>query len=236
MAESTSGAATAISGSGASLPRASAAVPRSTAADGWQSGGQPGSRDCVDLFVLGHLEWDSGGHPGTHFTVKDPQEHGAGPGQRDGNSRPGHGIYRYCLCASAAASTVRMVNTAQIAYSTNYPAKGYAEDLATLGPGPSGACAGTGTAEHACQIDNVLGNTRCTVGAWCTKVGYRFSMSAICEGEGTCKDYVIVATPITSATGTKSFCSTSDALVRSKFGPPLLTPVTAEECQAWSVI
>jgi hypothetical protein len=138
--------------------------------------------------------------------------------------------------ASAAASTVRMLNTSQSTYAINYPAKGYAEDLATLGPGPSGSCAGTGTADHACQIDNVLGNTRCTVGAWCTKVGYRFSMSAICEGEGTCKDYVIVATPITSATGAKSFCSTSDGLVRSKFGSPLLTPITAEECQAWSVM
>jgi hypothetical protein len=138
---------------------------------------------------------------------------------------------------SAAASTVRTVDTAQVAYSTSYDAKGYAEDLATLGPGATGSCAGgEGTAEHACLIDNVIGNTQCTVGAWCTKVGYRYSMSAICEGEGVCKEYVIVATPIAPTTGRKSFCSTSDALVRFKTGPPLSSPISAEECQSWSVI
>lgn len=143
--------------------------------------------------------------------------------------------------ASAAASTVRMVNTSQASYSIDYPAKGYAADLATLGPGSSGSCPreGTGgrpgTAEHACLIDNVLGNARCMAGAWCIKNGYRFSMSATCEGEGACKDYVVVATPITTSSGTKSFCSTADAVVRSKFGP-LSTPVSAEECQAWSAI
>ena len=50
---------------------------------------------------------------------------------------------------ASAISAVRTVNTAQISYSTNYPAKGYAVDLATLGPGPSGSCSGEGTAEHA---------------------------------------------------------------------------------------
>jgi type II secretory pathway pseudopilin PulG len=137
---------------------------------------------------------------------------------------------------SRAASTVRSVNTAQAVYSTNNPAKGYAEDLATLGPGPTGVCAGEGSADHGCQLDNVLGNARCTVGAWCTKLEYRYSMSATCEGEGACKEYVIVATPIAPTTGTKSFCSTSDAVVRFKAGPPLTAPITADECQSWSAI
>ncbi len=137
---------------------------------------------------------------------------------------------------SRAASTVRTVDTAQVAYSTKYAAKGYAEDLATLGPGAAGSCAGEGSAEHACLIDNFIGNTQCTVGAWCSKFGYRYSMSAICEGEGLCKEYVIVATPIAPAMGTKSFCSTSDALVRFNVGPPLTTPITADECQSWSPI
>jgi len=138
---------------------------------------------------------------------------------------------------ASAASQVRTVNTAQVVYSTNYPVKGYAENLATLGPGPTGSCAaGTGTEDHACQLDNGLGNVQCTVGAWCTRNGYRFSMSATCEGEGSCKDYVIVATPITRSSGTKSFCSTADAVVRFKPGMPLSTPITGEECQAWPPI
>ena len=41
---------------------------------------------------------------------------------------------------AAAASTVRTINTTQITYSTSYPDHGYAPDLATLGPGPSGSC------------------------------------------------------------------------------------------------
>ncbi|HZD92861.1 MAG TPA: DUF4190 domain-containing protein, partial [Candidatus Sulfotelmatobacter sp.] len=59
---------------------------------------------------------------------------------------------------SAAASTVRTVNTSQITYLTTYPEKGYAADLATLGPGPGGACGDAGTAEHACLIDGTLGH------------------------------------------------------------------------------
>jgi hypothetical protein len=127
---------------------------------------------------------------------------------------------------------VSIVNTAQITYSTTYPAKGYAVDLATLGPGPSGSCAGEVTAEHACQIDNELGNVRCTDGVWCvSKAGYRVSMRAICEGDGACKDYVVAATG-----GQKNICSTSDAVVRFQPGPQLTTLVTPEECQSWAPI
>src|SRR6266704_1655591 len=134
---------------------------------------------------------------------------------------------------AAAASTVRTLNTDQVVYSTNYPNKGYAVDLATLGPGPSGSCTeGQGTAEHACLVDNVLGSTQCTAGSWCVKYKYNFSISTNCTGESECKDYVIVATPITRSSGTKSFCSTADAVVRFKSGMPLSTSVTAEECQA----
>src|SRR5207244_1154070 len=36
---------------------------------------------------------------------------------------------------SAAASTMRTVNVSQVTYSTQYPKKGYARNLAALGPG-----------------------------------------------------------------------------------------------------
>ena len=36
---------------------------------------------------------------------------------------------------AAAASTMRTLNTAQVTYSADYPTKGYARDLATLGSG-----------------------------------------------------------------------------------------------------
>lgn len=145
---------------------------------------------------------------------------------------------------SAAASTVRTVNTSEVTYSTMYPDKGYAPDLATLGPGSSGSCS-TGTAEHACLIDGVLGGANCTAGAWCTKAGYNFSLRA----EGSCGaaaqagagggaecNYVMVATPASTANGRRNFCSTSDAVIRYRYGSPLASPITAEQCAAWSPI
>src|SRR5258708_19191941 len=71
---------------------------------------------------------------------------------------------------SAAASTVRMINTTQITYSTTYPEQGYARDLATLG----GNC-GSGTAEHACLLDSQLGQANCTSSVWCQKGQYKFT-------------------------------------------------------------
>jgi len=135
---------------------------------------------------------------------------------------------------AAAASTVRTVNTAQLAYTTQYPAKGYAPDLSTLGPGPSGECPdGRGTQAHACLLDGRVGAARCSAGVWCFKNGYMYVMTAVCGSDGVCSDYTILATPITRGnTGNKSFCSISDGLVRVG----TLTRVgslSAEACKLW---
>ena len=133
---------------------------------------------------------------------------------------------------SAAAATVRTINTAQIAYSTSYPEHGYAADLATLGPGPSGCS--TPTAQNACLLDSIVGGSRCTAGQWCTKTGYKFTVSAVCDSAGVCSNYVITATPVVSgSTGRKSFCSTSDAVTRTSDRGTLDTPPTADECAEW---
>ncbi len=130
---------------------------------------------------------------------------------------------------SSAVGTVRLVNTAQIAYSSMYH-RGYARDLATLGPYPSGA--GRPSAEHASLLDATLGNASCTAGAWCAKTGFQFSITAVCK-EQRCEEFVVVGTPVSSSTGLRSFCSTSDAVIRVKTGPPLTTPVSASECRMW---
>ncbi len=139
---------------------------------------------------------------------------------------------------AAAASTVRTLNTMQMSYSVSYPAAGYAKSLVVLGPGqPPIDCADTTriTSDHACLVDRLLG---CADGTWCTKGGYNYSMTAICSGDGTCSDYVVVATPaITGSTGTKSFCSTSDGIVRSLSRNLSATrPRTVEECQSWPAL
>jgi hypothetical protein len=131
---------------------------------------------------------------------------------------------------ASAVGAIRTVNTAQVIYSNTYPQKGYAHDLATLGPGPSAG--GSPSANHANVLDSTLGNASCTAGTWCTKSGFRFTIAAVCAGQH-CDKFVVVGAPETSSTGSRSFCSTSDGVIRFKIGPPLTSPVTVAECQAW---
>jgi type IV pilus assembly protein PilA len=134
---------------------------------------------------------------------------------------------------SVAASTVRTINTSQVTYSTDYPDHGYARDLATLGPGPSGAC-GQRTAEHACLVDEMIGASRCTAGQWCAKAGYNYNVSGVCNSAGVCSNYVVTARPVTiDSTGRKSFCSTSDSVIRVRLSGSFSTPPTADECAEW---
>jgi type II secretory pathway pseudopilin PulG len=131
---------------------------------------------------------------------------------------------------SAAAQTIRTLVTNQIMYSTTYPEAGYAPDLATLGPGPGGSCTGASTAEHACLIDNVLGNSRCAAGTWCTRDAFNFTISAT-EGKPA-TNFVAAATPANANSGTRSYCATADGVVRSQRGL-ITTPPTVQECLAW---
>jgi type IV pilus assembly protein PilA len=142
---------------------------------------------------------------------------------------------------SAAMSTVRTVNTLQATYQVQYPARGYAPDLATLGH-EDASCSAGGNADHACLMDGVLGTAQCTSGTWCPKNGYRFTIISNCNvfssstQEGACKEYVVAATPITPATGLHNYCSVSDSVVRIQQGRPLVRPPTAEECGEWAPI
>jgi hypothetical protein len=132
---------------------------------------------------------------------------------------------------SAAVGTLRAINVAQTTYSGKYLQNGYARDLASLGPDPRGS--GLKTANHAGLIDADLAGANCTVGAWCEKSGYRFSIAGICRLR-SCQEFVAVATPVSSGSGLRNFCSTSDAVVHFATGPTLISPVSAEECREWA--
>ena len=132
---------------------------------------------------------------------------------------------------SSAAANLRTANTAQVIYSSSYPQRGFARDLASLGPDPRGT--GSSSVDHAGVIDATLGNASCTAGTWCTKSGYQFSITAVCKKQ-RCEEYVVVGTPIGSNSGTRNLCSTSDGVVRYRSGPPLTSPVSVAECRAWS--
>jgi type IV pilus assembly protein PilA len=133
----------------------------------------------------------------------------------------------------SAAAMIRTANTAQVSYSSAYPQRGYARDFASLGPDPRGT--GSTSADHASVIDSALGNASCSAGAWCTKFGFRFSLTAVCRKQ-LCTEFVVVGTPVDGNTGSRSFCSTSDGVVRFKTGPPLTSPVSVSACQAWSPV
>ena len=134
---------------------------------------------------------------------------------------------------STAVATIRTANTAQIAYAATCPDLGYARDFARLGPDPGGSK--QPTASHADLIDSALGNAGCIAGAWCAKAGFRFSLKAVCVAE-RCAEYVVVATPESSGAGARSFCSTSDAVVRFRMGEPLAAPISVRECRSWPAL
>jgi type II secretory pathway pseudopilin PulG len=132
---------------------------------------------------------------------------------------------------SAAASTVRTLNTAQVTYSVTYEQAGYAPSLEALGSGSQAQCS-EGNAEHACLIDSVLG---CNA-TWCMKYGYKFHISTTCS-DGKCTEYVVTATPvIQGSSGNKSFCATSDGIVRSHSGQQPVPLLSADECKEWPAL
>jgi len=103
---------------------------------------------------------------------------------------------------SSAVASIRTINTAMITYNSTYPTVGFAANLAALGPNAN-PC--TPTSTNACLIDSVL-----SAGA---KSGYNFIATG--AGGPPAVQYFAAGTPVTlNQTGTRSFCSFEDAVVR----------------------
>src|SRR5262249_30379584 len=128
---------------------------------------------------------------------------------------------------SAAASTIRTINTAEVTYSTNYVSWGYAITLTSLGPNGT-ACAAP-TNAGACLIDNVVG---CAAGVGpCPKSGYNYFLTSATPGPPAA-DYTVSAGPLgMQATGTRNYCSNPDAVVRfNKAAAALAAAETLANC------
>jgi prepilin-type N-terminal cleavage/methylation domain-containing protein len=128
---------------------------------------------------------------------------------------------------SAAAATIRTINTAEVTYSTTYVTAGYADTLVKLGPDVAGCVAPV--AATACLIDNVLA---CTTGggAGCPKGGYKYFLTAAVAGPPVA-DYTASAGPLGNSTGSKNFCSNPDAVVRFNASTTVLAaPAKLAEC------
>ena len=146
-------------------------------------------------------------------------------------------MFRSKLAAneSTAASAVRTLNTAEIAYFASYPEAGFTS-LSALGPGAHGCS--SPIPRNACLLDATLGCAQGSNGKSCTKDTYKYTITiASCRPDGAgCTEYVIFATPAAPGNGDKDFCSTSDGVVRFRASdsPPSSPVAKVKECQAWS--
>jgi len=108
---------------------------------------------------------------------------------------------------SSAAASVRMINTAEIAYSGAYPTVGFPAAITTLG----GASPCTPSTVTACMIDNYLA----TNGGGSGKSGYSFNATGSPSAGSPVNDqFYSTGTPLGSYTGTRSYCSIQDAVLR----------------------
>jgi type IV pilus assembly protein PilA len=126
---------------------------------------------------------------------------------------------------SAAAATIRTINTAEVTYSTTYVASGYANTFTKLGPDAAGCVAPTAAA--ACLVDNVLG---CAANNPCPKGGYNYFLTAAVVGPPVA-DYTTSAGPLGTSTGSRNYCSNPDAVVRFNSSTTVLAaPATLAQC------
>jgi prepilin-type N-terminal cleavage/methylation domain-containing protein len=108
---------------------------------------------------------------------------------------------------SSAAASVRLINTAEIAYYSAYPTVGFPLTLATLG-GPSPCTPNMATA---CLIDDYVA----TSGGGNGKSGYTFSATGSASAGSPFNDqFYATGTPLSATTGTRAYCSIEDAVVR----------------------
>ncbi len=113
------------------------------------------------------------------------------------------GLLRARIAAneSAAAASIRTLNTAQISYNSVYPTIGFAASLGALG----GTSCSPPTSTGACLIDTAL--------AGGTRSGYSFSITNVTGTPNS--TYNAIAAPTTyNYSGMHYFCSFSDAVVR----------------------
>jgi hypothetical protein len=130
------------------------------------------------------------------------------------------------LPSTPGASTIRTINTSEVTFASIYPAVGYAPNLSVLGPADSSNC----DSSHACLLDNVVA---CAAGigqGWCRKGLYRYNVRSS-SSVPPYKNYWVTATPIDARSERRSYCSLSDAVMRSEPGVSRSRPYTLEECR-----
>ena len=139
---------------------------------------------------------------------------------------------------SAAASTLRTINTSEVTYLTTYPQAGYSQSLTSLGPnGANCTTPAAVDATHACLIDSVVGCA--AANGPCPKGGYNYYMGGVAPAANApAADYIASAGPLSiGSSGSRDYCTMPDAVVRQTTpgtAPVVLAApgVTVAQCQA----
>lgn len=111
---------------------------------------------------------------------------------------------------ASAVTSVRMIHSVQVAYSTQYPALGFADTLAKLGPPPAGQVANP---LRAALLDSDLG---CDAQP-CRKHGYEFRIDQTEPAPIT--SFRITAVPLeVGRSGQRGFCGSSVGMITADLG------------------
>jgi hypothetical protein len=144
------------------------------------------------------------------------------------------------VAEAVAMSTVRTIITSDIAYANSYVTAGYARDLSTLGTGSLSPCPASGPDQnHACLLAPPSPTVGCSAKEWCLRgdnKDYKYNLTAVQGSGGVAADFVVVATPVNSEMGSRSFCATSDGVVRYRNGVPLSSMISLRDCQSWPTL
>ena len=109
---------------------------------------------------------------------------------------------------ASAATSVRRISTAEVAYSGAYPIVGFSPDLVSLG-GPPVNCAPTSTS--ACLIDSQLASG--------DKSGYQLLAAGFSASGGPNDSFVASSAPDAfNETGVRNFCVVTDGVLREQPG------------------
>jgi prepilin-type N-terminal cleavage/methylation domain-containing protein len=128
---------------------------------------------------------------------------------------------------SSAAASVRMINTAEIAYVGAYTTLGYPAALTTLG----GASPCTPSIATGCLIDDFLA----TNGGGLGKSGYNFNATGSPSAGSTVNDqFYSTGTPLGLRSGTRAYCSVQDAVLRLQPSGNITLVASYNACEALS--
>jgi type IV pilus assembly protein PilA len=120
---------------------------------------------------------------------------------------------------SSAMGSVRVLNTAEIAYRDTYPTIGFTAIASLGGTSPCTPSMATG-----CLIDNLLATAIAGTGG---KSGYYFNATPAASPSSSINDeFYTTGTPLSVQFGTRAYCAAEDAVIRLQ-PPGNITLVTS---------